>query len=196
MREVELKAVLDSWRDRSVRLERAGATRVFAGRIEDRRFDTQTRALAARDIVLRLRVYRGSDGTRAELEYKGPTQYENGYKVRDEVGSSVSDAEAVAHMLSGLGYLVTRELDRDIEQWDVHGASVRFERYPRMDDLVEVEGEPDAIERAIAALGLPRSAYTAERLTDFALRYEARTGQRAALADAELSSGAPVVREL
>jgi hypothetical protein len=40
MREVELKAVLDSWRDRSIRLERAGATRVFAGRIEDRRYDT------------------------------------------------------------------------------------------------------------------------------------------------------------
>lgn len=196
MREVELKAVLDSWRDRSARLERAGATRVFAGRIEDRRFDTQTRALAARDIVLRLRVYRGSDGARAELEYKGPTEYENGYKVRDELGSSVSDPEAVAHMLSGLGYLVTREIDREIEQWDVHGASVRFERYPRMDDLVEVEGEPDAIERAIAALGLPRGAYTAERLTDFAMRYEARTGQRAALADAELASSAPAVREL
>jgi len=28
------------------------------------------------------------------------------------------------------------------------------------------------------------------------MRYEARTGQRAALADAELSSDAPVVREL
>jgi adenylate cyclase class IV len=196
MREVELKAVLDSWRDRSERLERAGATRVFFGRIEDRRFDTPERALAARDIVLRLRVYRGSDGSRAELEYKGATAYEGGYKVRDEVGSTVSDPEAVAHILSGLGYTVTRAIDRDIEQWDVEGASVRFERYPRMDDLVEVEGAPDTIERAIAALGISRNAYTAERLTDFAMRYEARTGKRAALSDAELGANAPAVREL
>ena len=196
MREVELKAVLDSWRDRSTRLERAGATRVFFGRIEDRRYDTEARSLAARDIVLRLRIYRGIDGSRAELEFKGATEYEDGYKVRDEIGSRVSDPEAVAHILSGLGYVVTREIDRDIEQWDVGGASVRFERYPRMDDLVEVEGEPDAIERAIAAIGIPRNAYTAERLTDFAIRYEARMGHRAALADAELAGNAPAAREL
>ena len=196
MREVELKAVLDSWRDRSTRLDRAGATRVFFGRIEDRRYDTDARSLAARDIVLRLRLYRGSDGARAELEFKGPTAYEDGYKVRDEIGSRVSDPESVALMLSGLGYLVTRAIDRDIEQWDVGGASVRFERYPRMDDLVEVEGEPEAIERAITALGIPRSAYTAERLTDFAMRYEARTGTRAALSDAELAGNTPAVREL
>jgi adenylate cyclase class IV len=195
MREVELKAVLDSWRDRSIRLERAGATRVFAGRIEDRRYDTPARTLAAGDIVLRLRIYRGTDGTRAELEYKGATGYHDGYKVRDEIGSTVSDPEAVAHILSALGYTVTRAIDRDIEQWDVEHASVRFERYPRMDDLVEVEGAPDAIERAIAALGMPRTAYTAERLTDFAMRYEARTGERAALSDAELGADAPTVRE-
>jgi adenylate cyclase class 2 len=195
MREVELKAVLDSWRDRGARLERAGAVRVFFGRIEDRRYDTSDQSLAARDIVLRLRVYRSSQDTRAELEYKGATTYEDGYKVRDEVGSTVSDPEAVAHILSGLGYTVTRAIDRDIEQWDVEGASVRFERYPRMDDLVEVEGDPEAIERAIAALGISRSAYTAERLTDFAMRYETRTGERAALSDAELGANAPAARE-
>ncbi|MEP7064722.1 MAG: class IV adenylate cyclase [Gemmatimonadota bacterium] len=196
MREVELKAVLDSWRDCSTRLERAGATRVFVGRIEDRRFDTQDRALASRDIVLRLRIYRGVDGARAELEYKGATEYENGYKVRDEIGTRVSEPDAAVQILSGLGYLVTRAIDRDIEQWEVGGASVRFERYPRMDDLIEVEGEPEDIERAIAALGVARSAFTTERLTDFAMRYEARTGERAALSDAELGGNAPAVREL
>jgi adenylate cyclase class IV len=195
MREVELKAVLDSWRDRSARLERAGATRVFVGRLEDRRLDTAAQTLAARDIVLRLRTYTSTDGSRAELEFKDATAYEDGYKVREEIGSSVSDPEAVAKMLSGLGYTVIRAIDRDIEQWTVLGASVRFERYPRMDDLVEVEGAPEAIERAIAALGIARNAYTAERLTDFAMRFETRTGERAALSDAELSAGAPAARE-
>ena len=196
MREVELKAVLDSWNDRRARILKAGATLVFAGRLEDRRYDADDRSLAARDIVLRLRIYRNADGARAELEFKGATSYERGYKVREEVGSTVSDPESVALMLAGLGYIVTRAIDREIEQFELDETIVRFERYPRMDDLVEVEGEPDALERAIATLGLPRTTFTADRLTDFALRYEARTGQRAALADAELSGNAPPVREL
>jgi hypothetical protein len=56
-----------------------------------------------------------------------------------------------------------------------------------MDDLVEVEGAPDAIEAAIRALGLPRESFTPERLPDFAQRFQARTGQPAALSDAELA---------
>jgi len=196
MREVELKAVLDSWDDRRARLLRAGATPVFAGRLEDRRYDTEERSLATRDIVLRLRTYRNAEGARAELEFKGPTGYERGYKVREEVGSTVADPEAIALVLAGLGYILTRAIDREIEQFEVDETIVRFERYPRMDDLVEVEGEPDALERAIETLGLPRTAFTSERLTDFAARYEARTAKRAALSHAELSGNAPVVREL
>ena len=196
MREVELKAVLDSWNDRRALILKAGATLVFAGRLEDRRYDADDRSLAARDIVLRLRIYRNADGARAELEFKGATSYERGYKVREEVGSTVSDPESVALILAGLGYVVTRAIDREIEQFELDETIVRFERYPRMDDLVEVEGEPDALERAIATLGLPRATFTADRLTDFAARYEARTGQRAALADSELSGNAPPVREL
>jgi hypothetical protein len=36
-------------------------------------------------------------------------------------------------------------------------------------------------------LGLPRESFTTERLPDFARRFEARTGQIAALSDAELA---------
>lgn len=194
MREVELKAVLDSWDGRRERLLRAGATLVFAGRLEDRRYDTRNNALTARDIVLRLRIYRDQSGARAELEFKGPTAYERGYKVREEIGSTVLDPDAIAHILSGLGYVVTRAIDREIEQFELGGAMVRFEKYPRMDDLVEVEGEPEALERAIAGLEIPRAAYNADRLTDFAARYEERTGVRAALSDAELAGSALPMR--
>jgi len=196
MREVELKAVLDSWSDARARLMTAGATTNFVGRLEDRRYDTNDRSLASRDIVLRLRTYRDEHGARAELEYKGPTGYEQGYKVREEIGSTVLDPESIAVILAGLGYIVTRPIDRHIEQFEFGEVMVRFERYPRMDDLVEVEGEPEALELAIAALGIPRSEFNADRLTDFAVRYEARTGKRAALSDADLSGTAPAVREL
>ncbi|MGH7620724.1 MAG: class IV adenylate cyclase [Gemmatimonadaceae bacterium] len=187
MREVELKAVLDSWADRRAKLVRAGAASVFSGRLEDRRYDTADRSLLARDVVLRLRIYRDASGARTELEFKGPTDYDAGYKVREEVGTTVSDPEAIETILSGLGYTVLRAIDREIEQFEIADTIVRFERYPRMDDLVEVEGEPAAIERTIALLGMPRAAFTAERLPDFAARFESRTGQRAALCDADLT---------
>jgi len=90
-------------------------------------------------------------------------------------------------MLDGLGYVVIREVQREISQFEFRGAVVRVERYPRMDALVEVEGEPAAIESAIAGTGLPRAGFTAERLSDFVLRFEARSAQRAALSDRELA---------
>jgi hypothetical protein len=67
---------------------------------------------------------------------------------------------------------------------------IRFERYPRMDDLVEVEGEPEDIERAIAVLGLPREGFNTDRLPDFVKRYEERTGERALISDADLTGEA------
>ena len=97
------------------------------------------------------------------------------------------DPVALARILELLGYVVTREIDRHIAQFEHAGATVRFERYPRMDTLVEVEGAPDAIERAIVALGVPRASFTTERLPDFVMKFEARTGERAALCDRELT---------
>ena len=79
------------------------------------------------------------------------------------------------------------EIDRDVSQYTLDDATVRFERYPRMDVLVEVEGAPAAIERAIERLELPRSEFSAARLPEFVARYEARTGARAALCDRELA---------
>jgi hypothetical protein len=101
----------------------------------------------------------------------------------------VGDASALIAILGQLGYEVTIAIDREITQYELDGAMVRFERYPRMDDLVEVEGAPDRIERAIAALGLPREGFTSERLPDFALRFEQRTGLQAALSHAAFASG-------
>lgn len=188
MREVELKGVLTdeaSVRAARARLEAAGATLEYAGRLEDRRYDTPDRALALKDHVLRLRVYRGEE-LRTSLDFKGPTTYSDGFKVREEHTVGASDPAALAHILEAMGYVITREIDREIAQYRYAGATVRFERYPRMDTLVEVEGDPEAIETAIRALGMPREGFTIERLPDFVLKFETRTGERAAICDREL----------
>lgn len=184
--EVELKAVVPDPEAAVAAVIAAGGAEVYRGRLEDRRYDTPDRALTLRDHVLRLRVYRGAvaDG---RLDWKGPTTYVDGYKVREEHSVTLGDADALALMLERLGYVVTREIDREIRQFTVVGAVVRFEWYPRLDVLVEVEGEPAAIEAAIAVLGMPRAAFTTGRLPDFVRAFELRTGQRAALCDRELA---------
>lgn len=186
MREVELKARVPDAEAAKARVRAAGATLVYQGRLEDRRYDAPERTLALRDHVLRLRVYRAAP-VRAMLDWKGPTTYQQGYKVREEHSVTFGEPDELAVMLERLGYVVTREIDRQIEQYTLDGATVRFEHYPRMDVLVEVEGEPAAIERAIATLGLPRASFTTERLPDFVRHFEDRTGQRAAICDRELT---------
>jgi len=172
VREVELKGILPHPDAAIAALEAAGATLLFRGRLEDRRYDTPERSLALRDLVLRLRIYRTADRVEGHLDWKGPTQYVDGYKVREEETTTLGDPAALAVMLEQLGYVVTREIDREIVQYRVAG---------------EVEGEPAAIEAAIRVLGVPRAAFTTGRLPDFVREFEARTGERAALCDRELA---------
>jgi adenylate cyclase class IV len=187
MREVEVKGVIDDLARRRAMIELAGARLVFAGRLEDRRYDTPERELAQRDQVLRVRVYRDGSGSRTELDWKGPTGYEDGYKVREELTVSSAGGDDPGDVLERIGYVVTRAIDRKVTQYELDGAVIRFEEYPRMDILAEVEGAPDAIEGAIRALGMPRETFTSERLPDFVARFESRTGKRAALCDGELA---------
>lgn len=208
MREIELKAVVPDEDTARAHLEAAGAHLEFVGRLEDRRYDDAAGRLMARDHVLRLRLYRNhegqlesrsqdqsqtqsgqgpreSDSVRAYLDWKGPTEFADGYKVREEASTPVAAPDCLAVILERLGFTVIREIDREIAQYVLGEAIVRFERYPLMDVLVEVEGPSAAIERAIEAMGLSRSAFSAARLPEFVARFEARTGTRAALSDGE-----------
>jgi adenylate cyclase class IV len=187
MREVELKSVVPDPAAAVAALRTAGAVLELDGRLSDARYDTADRALLARDHVLRLRTFTGSPENSAALDWKGQTQVDGGYKVREELSSRTGDAPVLAELLARLGYVVIREIDRHIAQFRCRGATVRVERYPRMDALIEVEGEPAAIEAAIADTRLPRGGFTPERLQDFVTRFESRTGQRAALCDRELA---------
>ena len=178
-REVELKSVVDDIDECRRRLEAAGARLTFEGRLVDLRYDTADRKLGDADQVLRVRSYSGADGPTVALEWKGPTRYENGYKVRDELSSTAMDAKSVTAILERLGYTVVGEIARDVAQYALGDASIRFERYAHMDTLVEVEGAPDAIEHAVSALGIPRDRFSSDRLATFMARFEARTGERA-----------------
>jgi adenylate cyclase class IV len=181
MREIELKSVVDDVAARRALVEAAGGRLVYAGRLLDRRYDLPDQSMALRDHVLRLRFYDTGETRRGMLDWKGETRYERGFKVREELSTPAEDADVLAQILELLGFVVTSEVDRQIVQYEVAGAIVRFEEYPEMDPLVEVEGTPEAIEEAVRLIGLPRSGFTSDRLLEFVARFEARTGRRAVL---------------
>jgi adenylate cyclase class IV len=64
-----------------------------------------------------------------------------------ELKARVDDPAGAALIVERLGYEVVMRIDRTIVEYRLAQAAVRIESYPSMDVLVEVEGEPAAIER-------------------------------------------------
>jgi predicted adenylyl cyclase CyaB len=186
MREVELKAIVDDLAGTRKRLEKAGAKLVFEGSLFDRRYDVESRELARRDEILRVRRYEAPGASKTYLDWKGATEIQDVYKVREELSTLIEDSASLEQILARLGFIVAMEIDREVAQYELGGAMIRFETYPRMDVLVEVEGEPDSIEVAIEVLEMPRGLFSSDRLPTFVGRFEQRTGVRAAICAREM----------
>jgi predicted adenylyl cyclase CyaB len=191
--ELELKAVVSDPGDFRARLRAAGAVPRFMGRMTDLRYD-RAGELATRDEVLRVRTFHHPDGDEAILAWKGPTtRSPDGYKLRQEIELPVSRPAAdPGRLLAALGYQPVQAVEREVEVYRLGDATARLETYPHMDVLLEIEGEPAAIEHAIAASGIPRSEFTAESLADFVRRFEERSGHAAVLATSPVT---PAARE-
>ena len=181
--ELELKARIDDPEAVRRALIAAGAELTYRGAMLDRRFDRKER-LRSRDEVVRLRVYHPADHARewGVLGWKGPVGKKDGYRHREEWETRVDDPRAALVVLRRLGYKIVLRIDRAVEQYRLGAATLRLEWYPAMDVLLEVEGAPDEIERAIAATGLPRELFLPESLPYFTDEYEKRTGKAARLA--------------
>ncbi len=183
-RELELKAVVADPGQFRQRVLAAGAEARFIGRMTDVRYD-RAAELTLRDEVLRVRTFSHPDGrTERIMAWKGPTMRSaDGYKLREEIELPLVDGSPdPERLLLALGYQPTHAIERVVEVYRLGGATARLETYPRMDVLLEVEGEPAAIEQAIVATGIPRGDFTAEPLVEFVRRFEARSGEPALLA--------------
>jgi hypothetical protein len=166
------------------RLLVAGARPGYAGLMLDRRYD-RNGELMARDEVLRLRVYRDRDGGEtAKLGWKGPTSVtRDGLKARRELEYDMHGAHGSPELLlTRLGFEVVFRIDRYVEYYHLGPTVARLEWYPRMDVLLEVEGDSAGIAAAVRISGVPRGDFTADALPAFAERYAARTGQPPVLA--------------
>lgn len=181
--ELELKARIDDPEALRETLLAAGAKLTYRGAMLDRRFDRKGR-LESRDEVVRLRVYHPADHSPewGVLGWKGPVGKKDGYRHREEWETRVDDPKAALVVLRRLGYKIVLRIDRAVEQYSLDDTTLRLEWYPAMDVLLEVEGPPEGIERAIAVTGLPRDAFLPESLPFFKEAYEKRTGKTARVA--------------
>src|SRR5439155_7864556 len=118
----------------------------------DRQFD-RGRTLAELDHVLRLREFLPADGPPpyGVIMSKGPPSQRGVYRHRAEAEARVAAPDSVVTILEQLGFAVSLRIDRRVEVYRFGQAVLRLEWYPAMDVLLEVEGEPSEIERAIAA---------------------------------------------
>ena len=151
----------------------------------DLRYD-RAGELTARDEVLRVRTFHHPDGrTEADPGVEGshhalPRRLQAARGDRAAAGGGSADP---GRLLAALGYQPAHAIEREVEVYRAGRARpLRLETYPRMDVLLEVEGEPAAIEQAIVASGIPRGEFTAEPLAEFVRRFEERSGEPALLA--------------
>ena len=73
---------------------------------------------------------------------------------------------------------MTSEIDRHIAQYESGWRDGAVRGVPANGSTCRVEGSPESIEEAIARIGMSRAGFTSERLLDFVMRFEARTGER------------------
>lgn len=168
--EIEIKYLdvdLDALRER---LAAAGAHR------HDRRFeenmvlDDNARSLRGRDVLLRLR--RDGDSL---VTLKTPAPGEDGLKVRHEHETTVGDVDTALTVFQALGYDVAFRYEKLRETWDCEGCHVCLDLLP-FGSFVELEGDPDAIRRAEAALGLDAYTSSDENYHQLNMRYRAAAG--------------------
>ena len=115
-------------------------------------WDTPSRKLKERDVLLRLRSVAGSH----VLCLKKPPEarsIDNKHKVYDEVETRVQDLEGMGAILRQLGYEVAFSYEKLRETWCMPGVTVCLDHLP-FGRYVELEGDGESISRAEEILGL------------------------------------------
>jgi adenylate cyclase, class 2 len=125
-------------------------------------FDDPDGRLTESGRALRLR----REGNLALLTFKGPAHFSGGVKIREERETRVADPREAEAILLGLGFARTFRYEKKREEWTLEQCAVALDETP-IGTFVEIEGDPQAIRRAVAALELDFSRaipYTYARL--------------------------------
>jgi len=144
MYEVELKVEVTHDRVRE-RLHEIGASRLKTVTQEDTYYDAPDRSFADTDEALRIRSEQYDNEAATKLTYKGPL-VDTASKTRTEAETTVEDSEAMANILSGLGYEPAATVRKKREYFVVDGCTVTLDTVDGLGEFVEVEyGTDDAL---------------------------------------------------
>ncbi|MGE5413029.1 MAG: class IV adenylate cyclase [Syntrophomonadaceae bacterium] len=128
-------------------------------------YDDEDRSLSKSGRTMRLRRAAG----RAVLTYKGVARFEQGARVREEREVDVSDPAEAEGILNGLGLRRRFRYEKRREEWDGGGCVVALDETP-IGDFVEIEGDPTAIRKLVASLGLDAGEAIASSYPELYLR--------------------------
>lgn len=161
--EIEIKLPCDDLAAARRKVQNLGATPLSTLHFESNdMYDDAAGSLAASGRALRLR----RAGDAVFLTFKGPARFTEGVKVREERETRVSDPGETEAILAGLGLSRRFRYEKKREEWTLLGCAVALDETP-IGNFVEVEGDPLAIRRAVASLGLDFASavpYTYARL--------------------------------
>lgn len=156
-REIEVKAACPDLAAARRRLVSLGAALIRSGFERNVCFDSADASLRRSDSLLRLRDYHG-----AVLTYKGPrADAASAVKSRVEVETSVGDFDAMARILTSVGFAKMWAYEKSREEWSLSGAKVCLDEVPGLGAFVEVEHpDPKRVMETLDALSVPRGNAT------------------------------------
>lgn len=153
--EIEIKLRFESVERARLQVESLGLPLVEPRHFEDNIiYDRDFDPLKPQGKLLRLRWV----DERAWLTYKAPMPGKHRHKVREEQESAVDDPDALHRMLIGLGFTPRYRYQKYRTQYGAEALLACLDETP-LGCFVELEGEPEAIDRAAAELGFSEDAY-------------------------------------
>lgn len=119
-------------------------------------FDTRDGALRGAGCLLRVRDWAGV----CLLTLKQPSEASGLHKVKEEFEVEVSDFAVVGKILEGLGFVVAWRYEKYRTHFELAGAAgvIVLDETP-IGNFLELEGEPDWIDRTAIELGFSASDY-------------------------------------
>lgn len=139
------------------RLVEAGAKPLFDGLVKCVHFDFKGAPIRETGALFRMRRWEGQEGfpSKVEVCYKGPKKVVDGCKVREEVETTVEDADRFLSMMGKIGLSITLDNEKRRRSYSMGEVHVDLDEYPRIPAYMEIEGpNRAAIDEAILTLGL------------------------------------------
>jgi adenylate cyclase class 2 len=157
-REIEIKLPFDSPSEALEGIESIGAVLVRGREFEDNLlFERDHDPLKPSGKLLRLR----REGSAALLTFKSPVPGRHAHKVRNEEETVVDDPAALERILNGLGFHPSYRYQKYRTIFDLDGLEISLDETP-LGCFLELEGEPQAIDRVAALLGFTPERYIVE----------------------------------